>query len=137
VLDLGCGSGVVAIAAAKCGATSVVAVDVDPHAISATRLNAEANGAALETLCADVLEGDSPQADVVLGGDVFYDRTLARRVLPFLHHRQAIGAEVLVGDPGRTPLPRGRLEAIADYAVADFGSGGREVRGVVYRLAVG
>lgn len=137
MLDLGCGSGVVAIAAGTCGAASVVAVDVDPHAIAATRLNARANGAALETLCADVLDGDSPQADVVLGGDVFYNRALARRVLPFLHRRRAMGAEVLIGDPGRTALPRGRLEAIAEYAVADFGSGGREVPGVVYRLAVG
>lgn len=135
VLDLGCGSGVVAIAAARCGASAVRAVDVDPHAVAAARLNAQANGVTLERLCADIVDGAAPEAEVILGGDVFYDRALAERMLPFLRRCRDGGAEVLIGDPGRTPLPRARLEPIAEYAVADFGSGGREITGVVYRLA--
>lgn len=135
MLDLGCGSGVAAIAAAMSGAAATAAVDIDPHAVAAARLNAQANGVTLECLQADVLEGAAPEAEVILGGDVFYDRALAGRMLPFLRRCRDGGAEVLIGDPGRTPLPRARLEPIAEYAVADFGSGGRDVPGVVYRLA--
>ena len=46
VLDVGCGSGVLAVAAALRGATPVVAIDVDPAAVDATRRNAGANGVA-------------------------------------------------------------------------------------------
>lgn len=48
VLDYGCGSGILAIGAAKFGAREIVAVDIDPAAVESTRLNAEANHAALE-----------------------------------------------------------------------------------------
>jgi len=44
VLDYGCGSGILAIAAARCGAASIDAVDIDPQALDATRANALANG---------------------------------------------------------------------------------------------
>ncbi len=135
MLDLGCGSGVVAIAAARSGAAAVLAVDVDPHAVAATRLNAQANGVTVEVLQADLLGGSPPEAEAVLGGDVFYDRALARRVPSFLRRCRATGAEVLVGDPGRTPLPRGRLEPIAEYAVADFAGGRTEIATTIYRLA--
>lgn len=135
VLDLGCGSGLVAIAAAKGGAASVVAVDTDPHAVVAARLNALENGVEVEAVRADLLDGDPPGADMVLAGDVFYNRALARRVLPFLRRCRDRGMEVLVGDPGRATLPRSRLREIARHDAADFGDGGRETSSAVYVLA--
>ncbi len=122
VLDLGCGSGLVGIAALKAGAASVLAVDIDPHALGATQLNAEANGVAVETLCADLLDGAPPAVEVVLAGDVFYSRALARRSLPFLQRCRDAGLSVLIGDPGRASLPRTRLTQIAALEVPDFGS---------------
>ena len=122
VLDLGCGSGLVGIAALKAGAASVLAVDIDPHAVLAAQLNAEANGVDVETLCADLLDGPPPAVEVVLAGDVFYSRALARRSLPFLRRCRDAGLSVLIGDPGRASLPRTRLTRIAALEVPDFGS---------------
>jgi len=121
VFDLGTGSGLVAIAAARAGAESVVACDADANAAMAARLNAGLNGVAVEVIAADPLEGPTPEADVVLGGDVFYSPALAERVVPFLARCRAAGVEVLVGDPGRDSLSRGALELVAEYAVPDFG----------------
>jgi len=132
VIDLGCGSGIVAIAAAIGGAR-VTAVDTDAYAIAATRLNAAANGVRLEVLQSDLLDGPPPVAEVVLVGDLFYNRALARRSLAFLRRCQDCGIEVLVGDPGRKPLPRNKLKLLASYAVADFGEG--ETESSVYTLA--
>lgn len=134
VLDLGCGSGLVAIAAARCGASHVTAVDVDPYAIVATALNAALNTVAVEVRCADLLDGPVPQADLVLVGDLFYEAALARRVAGFLDHCVAAGCPVLVGDPGRKPLPRERLEEIHAYPTPDFGTGGGLVQSAVYRF---
>nr|WP_205750956.1 50S ribosomal protein L11 methyltransferase [Brevundimonas sp. M20] len=122
VLDLGCGSGIVGIAAMKAGAVSVLAVDIDPNAAAAAALNAEANGVVIETLCADLLDGPPPDVEVVLAGDVFYSRALARRSLPFLRRCRDAGGLVLIGDPGRASLPRTRLKQIAALDVPDFGS---------------
>jgi predicted nicotinamide N-methyase len=118
VLDLGSGSGVVGIAAALSGAASVKAADIDRFAIAATQLNAEANGVAIETLHADLLDGPAPACDLILAGDVFYAEAFARRVTAALD-RWAI--EAFVGDMGRQYLPRDRLEALATYDVPDFG----------------
>ncbi len=122
MLDLGCGSGLVGIAALKAGAASVLAVDIDPHAVVAAALNAGANGVAVETLHADLLEGPPPAVDVVLAGDVFYNRALARRSLPFLRRCRDAGLSVLIGDPGRATLPLSRLRRIATCDAPDFGS---------------
>jgi predicted nicotinamide N-methyase len=118
VLDVASGSGVVAIAAAMAGAAAVTAVDVDPVAVTAIRLNARANGVRVAGLLADPLDGE-PDAEAVLAGDVFYERPMAERVLRFLERARAGGALVLIGDPGREYLPRGRLEALAAYEVRD------------------
>lgn len=133
VIDLGCGSGIVAIAAAKGGASHVSAVDTDRYAIAATALNAQANGVAVDVLQADILGDPPPSADLILAGDLFYNRNLARRTLPFLQRCRAAGISVLIGDPGRKTLPRSRLIAVAEYRVADFGEG--ETRGGIYTLA--
>jgi predicted nicotinamide N-methyase len=127
VLDLGTGGGIVAIAAARAGAADVLANDVDPRALAALALNAWTNGVTVTAVPDDLLDREGSTVDVVLAGDVFYDRAMARRVLPFLLRSADSGAEVLVGDPGRAYLPA-RFELLASYEVA--GSGPIEDRDV-------
>jgi predicted nicotinamide N-methyase len=117
VFDLASGSGLVAIAAAKAGAAAVTANEIDPLAVEAVAANAAANGVEVTTALGDVLAGDAGGAGVVLAGDVFYSRPMTERVLPFLERAAARGATVLVGDPGRAYLPRGRFAAVAAYEV--------------------
>jgi len=121
VLDLGAGSGLVAIAAALAGAAEVKAVDVDPYAVAAARLNAAANGVAVETVRADLTGGEPSDVDLVLVGDLFYDPALAERVEAYLRRCLAAGIAVLIGDPWRAPLPADRLRVVAEYPVADYG----------------
>jgi len=123
VLDLGCGSGLVAIAAGKVGAASVLAVDVDPYAVVATQVNAAVNGVAVDALQGDLTEGPVPEVDLILAGDVFYDPEPAARVTPFLARCRAAGIEVLVGDPRRAPLPVDRLRGVAEYRFAETDNG--------------
>jgi predicted nicotinamide N-methyase len=116
VLDFACGSGLVAIAAAKAGAAHVEARDIDAVAIVAADLNAAANGVALDAQCADVVDLDDGW-DAVLAGDICYERDMAARTVAWLRRIEARGALVLIGDPGRSYLPREELEAIATYQV--------------------
>lgn len=116
VLDVASGSGLVAIAAMKAGAASALAADIDAFAADAARLNAELNGVRIETSDADPV-GAPTDADVILVGDLFYDRDLAPRVLDWLIFLQREGKRVLIGDPGRTYLPRDKLEQIAAYDI--------------------
>jgi predicted nicotinamide N-methyase len=122
VLDLGAGSGVVGIAAMKAGARSALAADVDPYAVAAVALNAEANGVAVKAVLRDLTEGAPPDVDIVLVGDLFYEEALAKRVTAFLGRCVAAEMDVLVGDPWRAFLPRARLELLAEYPGCDFGS---------------
>ncbi len=112
VLDLGSGSGLVAIAAAKAGAAAVAASEVDPLAVAAIGLNARANLVPAPAVTGDVLDGDGTGADVVLAGDVWYSRPLAERVLGFVDRALARGASVLAGDIGRAFLPRDRFRVL-------------------------
>jgi predicted nicotinamide N-methyase len=116
VLDVASGSGLVAIAAMKAGAAHAIAVDIDAFAADAARLNAALNDVALETSDADPI-GAPTDADVILVGDLFYDRDLAPRVLEWLITLQRAGKHVLIGDPGRTYLPRDKLEQIAAFDI--------------------
>ncbi|KQP92681.1 nicotinamide N-methyase [Methylobacterium sp. Leaf113] len=118
VLDFASGSGLVAIAAAKAGAVHVTASDLDPFAIPAIGLNAEANGVAgrIEAVSRDLI-GSDPGSAVVLAADIFYEQDLAGRVTEWLSGLHARGATVLVGDPGRSYLPRDRLTELATYTV--------------------
>lgn len=116
VLDFASGSGLVAIAAKLAGASHVLAADIDPWAETAIRLNAGENGVDI------VFDGDDlvdllVDADVVLAGDVFYDRDFADRLIPWFRRLAAQGRLVLVGDPGRAYLPKGQLDARATYQV--------------------
>jgi predicted nicotinamide N-methyase len=136
VLDLGAGSGIVAIAAAMAGAGPVVAADIDRYAIAAIGLNAAANGVAIETILGDLTAGPPPAVDLVTAADLFYERRLAARVTAYLDRCLAAGIEVLIGDPRRAFLPQARLRLIADYPVADFGeaAGGTTKPGAVFAL---
>jgi predicted nicotinamide N-methyase len=116
VLDLASGGGVVAIAAALAGAAAVRAVDVDPDAIRAVGLNADANGVTVEGRLGDVLGGDA-DADVLLAGDAFYSKAMADRVLAFARRAARGGAQVLVGDPDREFLPRRLFRLLHTYDV--------------------
>jgi predicted nicotinamide N-methyase len=116
VLDVASGSGLVAIAAMQAGAKSAVAVDIDAFAGAAANLNAALNKVNIETSNADPIGQPTP-CDLILVGDLFYDRDLAPRVLDWLIKLQADGKQVLIGDPGRTYLPRDKLEQIAAYNI--------------------
>jgi predicted nicotinamide N-methyase len=122
VLDLGAGSGLVAIAAAKADARLVIAAEVDPYAIAALGLNVAHNDAAVSVVHDDLTAGSPPDVDIVLVGDLFYDRDLAERVTAFLDRCLAAGAQILVGDPWRAWLPRTRLRLLAEYDVAETDS---------------
>jgi predicted nicotinamide N-methyase len=113
VLDLGAGSGLVAIAAAKAGAAAVLAADIDAFACAAIALNAAANRAAIATTQDDVI-GTAGAWEVILVGDLFYERPLAQRLLAWLREQKGI---VLLGDPGRSYFPAQGVEKLARYTV--------------------
>jgi predicted nicotinamide N-methyase len=115
VADFGAGSGLVAIACARAGASSVRAIDVDPLAEAACLLNAEANGVALEVVCADVVD-TALDTDVLLAGDVWYERAPAARFGAWLTTLASSGVCVLTGDPSRAYVPAG-LHELARYDV--------------------
>ncbi|MEB2845445.1 methyltransferase [Rhizobiales bacterium RZME27] len=123
VLDLGCGSGVVGIAAAKAGAARVTASDIDAIALAATRLNASLNDVKIDIADGNLIGGSLPFIDIVLVGDLFYDKVTAARVLPWLSACRAEGKTILIGDPFRAHLPQDSLQLVASYDVPDFGSG--------------
>ncbi|RUM24918.1 methyltransferase [Rhizobium vallis] len=116
VLDFASGSGLVGIAAVMAGACEVTTSDIDPWAESALRLNAGANGVSLGFTGANLI-GQAVDADIVLAGDVFYDRAFADALIPWFARLATEGKTVLVGDPGRSYLPRDRLEFRAVYQV--------------------
>jgi predicted nicotinamide N-methyase len=135
VLDLAAGSGLVAIAAGKAGAAAVTANDIDPYAMAAITLNAQANDVPVTASHADLLDGHLPDGNLldgqgagvetVLAGDAFYTGPMAQRMLAFLERVAASGVQVLVGDPSRGHLPDDRWQTVASYempptdAVAD------------------
>lgn len=116
VLDFASGSGLVGIAGAKAGAASVLAADIDPFCAAAIRLNAQENGVALDFTATDCVDSDGGW-DAVVAGDVFYEKPFADRLIPWFGRLAARGAEVLIGDPGRSYLPTERLAALAVYEV--------------------
>jgi predicted nicotinamide N-methyase len=125
ILDLGSGSGLVGIAAAKSGAKEVIAADIDRYAITAIGLNAKANAVGILPVFGDLTEGTPPKVDTVLIGDLFYEQDLAKRVLSFIDRCLRADIAVLIGDPKRAFLPRSRLELLAEYPGPDFGDSHR------------
>jgi len=117
VLDLGSGSGMGAVAAMLAGARAALAADIDAFAADAAALNAAANGVSVETTHEDLLGHPPGRFDLVLIGDLFYERPLAERVLAFAQAAKAQGADVLVGDPRRSYFPKEKFTAVAHYEV--------------------
>jgi predicted nicotinamide N-methyase len=117
VLDFGAGSGLVSIAAAMAGAASVTAAEIDRFAGVAIALNAALNGVAVAIERDDVIGRDGLPWDVVLVGDMCYERPLADRLTTWLRLLAAQGKPVFLGDPGRTYLPKSGLAEIARYTV--------------------
>jgi predicted nicotinamide N-methyase len=116
VLDFGSGSGLAAIAAARAGAAHVVACDADPLAALAQALNAELNGVGFERYTGDALDLET-DVDVILAGDVCYERDPAARTVTWLRRQAILGRVVLLADPGRHYAPSAGLELLATYDV--------------------
>jgi predicted nicotinamide N-methyase len=132
VLDVGCGSGVVGIAAAVAGAAYVCAIDVDEAAVAAAQRNATANGVALDATYGDILTARRPvagnlssapggpnagESDVVVAGDVCYTEATGRAMGAYLVRAARAGARVLVGDPDRSFRPNVRFRTLASYDI--------------------
>src|SRR5262245_49592395 len=135
VLDFGAGSGLVAIAAAKAGASCVIAAETDSLALAAIDLNSQANGVFVEPIGIDVI-GSNARWNTVLAGDMCYERPVAERLVPWLRRLVQAGVQVLLGDPGRNYFPAGGVVKIATYAVpTPLDLEDREVRETsIYRL---
>ncbi len=126
VLDLATGSGLVGIAAALAGAAEVLGADIDPLTRDALAANAAVNGVSVRWTGEDLLDGLVPNVDVVLAGDVLYDRDMAPRVLEWLRSSRA---HVLLGDPGRDYLPQRGLRSVAEHDIPTT----RELEGVTVK----
>ena len=116
VIDFASGSGLVGIAAAMANAKHVLCCDIDPFTQPAIFLNAAANDVVMDVQIADLIGTDAGW-DVVLAGDVFYDKPLTGLLLPWFAKLASRGAEVIVGDPGRSYFPKGSLQPLAVYSV--------------------
>ena len=117
VLDFAAGTGLVGIAAMMAGAARVQSCDIDRFALSAIALNAEANGVEVKAVSADLVDRPLPGIDVVLAGDVCYEKPMADRVTAWLRGIAATGTLVLLGDPGRAYVPTSGIERVGQYAV--------------------
>jgi predicted nicotinamide N-methyase len=117
VLDFATGSGLVAIAAMKAGATSALGADIDPFCAAAVALNAAANGVAVAFTADDLLDRPPPDVELVCAGDVSYEKPMAERVHAWLERAHRAGARVLLGDPGRSYFDRRGLVQLAEYQV--------------------
>lgn len=135
VADVGAGGGVVAIAAALAGAARVTAIDIEPFAIEACRLNALANEVAIDIDERDPIGTDAGW-EVVLAGDVWYDAELADRMAPWLRALAARGATVITGDLGRAYLPADGLDVLERYVVETSEDLENEVRKEVRVLRI-
>jgi predicted nicotinamide N-methyase len=135
VLDFGSGSGIAGIAAARAGALSVLCADTDPLAAAACALNGARNNVSVHTTTDDLV-GSDLEADLVLAGDICYDRNMSSRSVKWLGELAHKGAIVLLGDPGRNYLPTSGLSRLTDYSIkTSLDLEDREMRRTdVYRL---
>lgn len=118
VLDIACGSGLVGIAAARAGASHVVCNDIDPYCEAAVALNAELNGVSLAFIGADLLSGPLPEVEVILAGDICYEKAMTDAMLTYFRRATAQGIAVYIGDPHRSYFPTSGLQRVALYDIA-------------------
>lgn len=115
--DFATGGGIVGLAAARAGARRVVACDLDPFSEAVVALNAELNQVALEFRAGDPLGDPLTGFDVVLAGDVFYERRLAQDSLAWLSALAGRGVRALAGDPDRVYSPTAGVAVVGCYDV--------------------
>jgi predicted nicotinamide N-methyase len=116
VLDFASGSGLVGIAAKLAGAARVTCIDIDPYAEAAAGLNAELNSMNIEPVTAELTK-EAPDVEVILAGDVFYDRKFATELRPWFETCVRAGIGIYVGDPGRSYFPKSGFTLLATYEV--------------------
>jgi predicted nicotinamide N-methyase len=117
VLDFATGSGIVAIAAMQAGAARALAADIDDFCAAAVTLNTTVNGVNVDYTAKNLLTADPPPVEVILAGDICYEKPTAEAVLVWLRRAHERGARVLIGDPGRSYFPKSGLVRLADYQV--------------------
>ncbi|ESQ81536.1 class I SAM-dependent methyltransferase [Asticcacaulis benevestitus] len=117
VLDIACGSGLVGIAAIQAGAESVLCNDIDPYAEAAVALNAALNDVTLAFTGDDLLDGPLPEIDVILAGDICYEKAMTDAMLTYFRRAARQSIEVYIGDPHRTYFPKDGLTRLADYDI--------------------
>jgi predicted nicotinamide N-methyase len=116
VLDFASGSGLIAIAAAKAGAAEVEASDVDAFAVAAIEANAAENDVGVGPRLENLIGADDGW-EVVLAGDIAYEKDFADAAMDWLASLARRGASVLIGDPRRSYLPLDRLDCVIEYSV--------------------
>ena len=111
VVDLGTGSGIAALAAARAGARTVLALDLDPTSRRAAELNAEQNGLQIET------SATAPEDwDLMLAADVLYETGLREWVMGSARSQ----GPILLADPQRTGTPRLDLPVLTRIDATTF-----------------
>jgi predicted nicotinamide N-methyase len=136
VLDVGAGSGLGAIAAAFAGGRAT-ANDIDEFARAAIGLNAALNGVEVVYCGETLIGGPARDWDVILAGDMCYERPLAESLMDWLRTVARADVLVLLGEPGRSYRPREGIAEIARYTVPTSRDlEDRETReGVVWRVS--
>ena len=117
VLDFACGGGIVGIAALRAGAASVLAADIDPFCEAAVALNAQANAVGLAFTGKNLLDLPAPGVDLILAGDIAYEKPTALKVRAWLEEAHGRGIKVLIGDPRRAYFDAEGLVQLAEYQV--------------------
>jgi predicted nicotinamide N-methyase len=117
VLDIACGSGLVGIAAMQAGAQSVLCNDIDAFAGAAVALNAELNGVQMAFTGDNLLAGPIPDVDIILAGDICYEKPMTDAMLTYFRRAASHKIEVYIGDPHRTYFPKTGLIRLADYDI--------------------
>ena len=118
VLDFGSGSGIAAIAAAKSGAATVIATDIDPVAVEATKLNARMNDVVITAIQTTMAENSQQQCDILLAGDVFYLGFGSDE--HWFFDWASEGRLILIGDPPQRGFPKGYLQELIRYTIRTF-----------------
>ena len=117
VLDVGCGSGILSIAAIRLGFSPVLGIDFDPQAVEATERNARDNGVEVETRLADLRDEELPEVDLALA-NIAAEAVLA--LGPRLHASRAITSGYLVSDEPELTGYRRERRIGADGWAADL-----------------